>query len=43
MKLKDLHSKNALLCDCTFDYLVLIHYLINKQQVLHNTDVSSLI
>ncbi|XP_025409386.1 protein MMS22-like, partial [Sipha flava] len=38
LKLIDLHSKNALLCDCTYDYLVLINYLINKQQFIHNTD-----
>lgn len=40
LKLKELHSKQALLCDCTYDYLILLQYLINKQQSLHNTDVS---
>lgn len=43
LKPKELYSKNALLCDCTYDYLVLIQYLINKQQILYNTDVSLLI
>ncbi|XP_022169090.1 protein MMS22-like isoform X2 [Myzus persicae] len=38
LPLKDLHFKSALLCDCTYDFLVLIQYLINKQQLLYNSD-----
>ncbi|XP_025201736.1 protein MMS22-like [Melanaphis sacchari] len=38
LKLKDLHFKDALLCDCTYDFLTLIQYLINKQQLLYNSD-----
>jgi len=41
LKPKEVHSKNALLCECTYDYLVLIQYLINKQQLLYSTDVST--
>lgn len=42
LKPKDLQSKNALLCECTYDYLVLIQSLVNQQQ-LQNTDVSKFI
>lgn len=38
LKLKDLHLKDALLCDCAYDFLILIQYLINKQQLLYNSD-----
>ncbi|XP_060866553.1 protein MMS22-like [Metopolophium dirhodum] len=38
LQLKDLHFKDALLCDCTYDFLVLLQYLINKQQLLYNSD-----
>lgn len=43
LKPKDLHFKSALFCECTYDYLVLIQYLINKHQLLLNTDVCLLI